>query len=377
MLCAEGSQLKLSDFFVNKQKDLDRVVSEVTDIVGIDTEFVSRRTFFRVPCLLQLATSQQSYVIDLVAPLNLESIEAILKDASVLKVMHATSEDLRVLYYLFGEVPDNVVDTQIACGFVAQEDQPPYQRMVKNCLGIELDKAVSITTSNWLKRPLSAAQLRYAREDVRYLLPVWFNLLQQLRARGRESWFLEEMRNHLHTQTQSLADGFGNQSGSGKLSVWERLLSTALIGWRESVARRANLPRQWVTKDEHIIAAVKSRKQSVEQFMSQFGPKQGKQLHGAIHKAAQYIKAGKTSVAYQNGYPWSTGEGRLLHQRMREVVRQKADQLDLSRRLLATQKDVFEWAADYLSTGAFPKGFGKWREPLLGNELKASVEELQ
>ena len=49
-------------------------------------------------------------------------------------------------------------------------------------LGVELAKGE--TRSNWLRRPLSSAQLHYAAADVQYLYELYLQLADELEARN-------------------------------------------------------------------------------------------------------------------------------------------------------------------------------------------------
>ncbi len=377
MHCVEGSQSTVADRLIDTQRDLDRLVGEVTNTVGIDTEFYSRRTYFRVPCLLQLATRKSVCAIDLLAPLDLRAIEALLCDPKIRKVMHASSEDLRLLYYLFGEMPKNVVDTQVACEFVSLEEQPPYQRMVSQFLEVDLSKSSSITTSDWQARPLASEQLNYAIDDVRYLLPLWRALEEKLALLDRKTWFHEEMRNHLLTQGRNMSDGLPSLSGIGNLPQKDRALAKLLTGWRERVARRSNVPRQWVARDEQIVSALRNRKQSSEHFREQFGKKIGATLYKAIKRAKKDLARGRLPESMSVEFPWSIKQGQRLFRRLRTVVQQHSEKQQMSRTMLATQNNMLDWSSAYLRKGSFPPSFGRWREDLLGNEFKQVIEEVR
>lgn len=376
-LCEEGNQLRVTDSLIDKQRDLDRFVGEITDFVGLDTEFYFRRTFFRVPCLLQLATHSKVCAVDLLAPLNLKSIEMLLRDSKIRKVMHASGEDMKLFYYLFGEMPSNVVDTQLACEFVTLEEQPPYKRLVGEFLGIDLSKSSSITTSDWQLRPLSSEQLHYALDDVRYLLPLWEALASKLQSLGREDWFHEEMRSYLADQSRSMSDGIPGVSGVGNLSQKDRALARILAGWRERVARRSNVPRQWVARDDQLVATLRNRKNSGEYFRKQFGNKLGATLHKSMKRAKNDLARGSLSSAIRNEYPWSIKQGQTLSRRLREIVQKHSERLQISRVLLASQNNMLDWSSSYLKAGVFPPSFGGWRENLLGKEFKQALEDLR
>ena len=56
--------------------------------------------------------------------------------------------------------------------------------------GVQITKGETLT--EWRDRPLTPQQIRYAFDDVRYLLPVWDALAQRLGKLGRLDWAREE-----------------------------------------------------------------------------------------------------------------------------------------------------------------------------------------
>ena len=72
----------------------------------------------------------------------------------------------------------NIFDTQIANAFLDNDYSIGYQGLVEKMLGITLDK--SETRSNWIRRPLSDAQLKYAALDVEYLIHLYSQQTPQL-----------------------------------------------------------------------------------------------------------------------------------------------------------------------------------------------------
>lgn len=365
----------VSEILIDRQQDLDRVIQEVSGVVGIDTEFYIRRTFFRIPCLLQIATLHNSYVIDLAAPLNLKALEALMQDSQLQKVLHASSEDLKILYYLFGDIPSGVVDTQLAHAFVSPEDQRSYHGVVKEYLKIELNQSSSITTSNWTNRPLSKKQLEYAADDVKYLLPLHEILFDRLRELGRLEWYQEEMRLFLASQGMHWKFDFSSVQGLHKLSKPERTLAVALAEWREASAKRSNVPRQWIAADEQLVWSAQNRRASIARFRDEFGMRLG----GRLHKVTRNLH--RTAKKEPMKSPKLNFEKQKLHRKssvvvkMKKTVKSKSEQLQISRNLLGNQGNLIEWSNCYLRTGKFPPSFGRWRELLLGREFRELIAQ--
>ena len=134
---------------------------------AFDTEFVSEETFEPVLCLIQVATRERLAVIDPLAVRDLSPFWDVVHDPSVEVVMHAAGEDLRICLLRTGSLPRRVFDVQMAAGLVGLSYPLSLVNLVGQVLGISL--AGSETRTDWRHRPLTAAQLHYALDDVRLL----------------------------------------------------------------------------------------------------------------------------------------------------------------------------------------------------------------
>ena len=129
------------------------------EVVGIDTEFIRTRTFFPIAALYQIATEEEFAIVD---PLRVSAwgeFKVLLEDASIVKVMHACSEDLEVFARHIGAKPANLFDTQVASAFLGSEFSPSYADLVKRYTGTQLDKHE--TRSDCLARPGAQKPRRY------------------------------------------------------------------------------------------------------------------------------------------------------------------------------------------------------------------------
>ena len=370
MLCEGELQLKASEVLIDTQQELDRISQEITDIVGIDTEFYVRRTFFRIPCLLQISTTHKSYVVDLAAPLNLRSIENLVHDSSTQKVLHASGEDLKILYYIFGDIPSDVVDTQLAHAFVSPEDQRSYHGVVQEYLKFELNQSSSITTSNWSSRPLSKRQIQYAIDDVQHLLPLWESLLGRLKAKGRLEWFQEEMQIYLESQRKGWSFDLSNVQGLRRLDKSDQSLAVMLSEWRESLAKRTNVPRRWVATDDQLVWSVRNQGESVARFRKEMGTRMGERLHKVTRNALRTTRGSPQKSPSPHFVSHKFNKRSSVTNKMKEIVKSKSDELEISRNLLGNLGNLLEWSNFFSHSGSFPASFGRWREELLGPEFR-------
>ena len=134
-------------------------------IIAIDCEFIREKTYYPIPCLIQVGYEEGAYLIDpLAKEMDYESFFAVLQNKKILKVFHSGRQDIEILYNLSGFVPTPVFDTQIAAQACGLGEAVSYENLVRVYCGIELDKSCRLT--NWQLRPLSDEQLEYAAGDV-------------------------------------------------------------------------------------------------------------------------------------------------------------------------------------------------------------------
>lgn len=227
--------------------------------VGLDTEFVRERTWWPRLALVQLSLDDGSVLLaDAQAPGIPEALAPTLADAAVLKVMHSASEDLVALKRACGVVPTPLFDTQVAAGLGGIGAGVGYQRLVQELLGVSLPKGE--TRSDWMRRPLSPAQLEYAEDDVIHLFALHDALEARLQALGRHDWLREDCARMVANAASDELDRWPHQSLRAAQFLDEagqhRLLR--LLRWRDAYARDTDKPRNWILDNE--LATTLARK---------------------------------------------------------------------------------------------------------------------
>ena len=137
-----------------------------------------------------MSSTDDATCVDPIAVADLAALAGPLTAAGVVKVMHASRQDLEVLLPAIGLVRP-VFDTQIAAALAGFAAQVGYAELVRRLLGVELPKAH--TRTDWSRRPLSPEQIEYALDDVRHLIPLKDSLEERLDKLGRLAWLAEEL----------------------------------------------------------------------------------------------------------------------------------------------------------------------------------------
>src|ERR1700758_3116734 len=161
--------------------------------VTIDTEFLRESTYYPLLCVAQMASADEAFVIDALAPgIDLSPFYALMADEKVMKVFHAARQDIEIIWHGAKLIPHPIFDTQVAAMVLGYGDSISYDQLVQRITGDSLDKSHRFT--DWTRRPLSEAQLTYAISDVTHLRDVYHALVEDLGRRGRVDWVEDEMR---------------------------------------------------------------------------------------------------------------------------------------------------------------------------------------
>jgi len=345
--------------------------------LGIDSEFVRERTFYPRLGLLQISDGAHSTLLDPVALNDLEPLRAVLADPAIVKVAHSPSEDMEVLYHRFGEFPAALFDTQAAAALCGFEAAMSYQRLVRELLGIELAKGE--TRTDWLRRPLSPAQVEYAAQDVELLLPLYRQLRPRLEESGRLAWLLEEAQ-HLREPGRFLPppeEAYLRIGGLAGLDRKQLAALRALAAWRERQARERDLPRNFVLKEAAMTTIARRQPQALAELadVPDLPPKQveriGETLLRLVREARQLPPEEMPSPRPRGA---RDERGRELLDRLVEAVRLRAEAIGVTSTLLASRRDLKQLLtcpAEALP----PPALAGWRWEQLGGDLVPLLAE--
>ncbi len=251
--------------WIDDNSELEQLILSINDSdeVAFDSEFERVNTFYPKPALFQLQINTQYYLIDMKEISNYGVFVGLLNRI----ILHSGSEDLEILFNLNQQLPQHIFDTQIAASLCGYGLHFSYQNIVKELLGIELSKAHS--RSDWMKRPLSSAQIQYAIEDVVYLHELKNILYDQLSQLKRLQWYdlLIEQRKVAIMKSQHVDKTFVKIAKSQKFNDDQQKILWGLLEWRESFAMKRNKPRQWIIKNDQIVDIVRQKPQNSQQLL--------------------------------------------------------------------------------------------------------------
>jgi len=222
-------------------------------LLAIDTEFKRIDSYYPELCLIQIAAGNYLECIDVLAIKNLEPLFEKLYDRKTIWVIHSARQDIEALYFLSQRIPHTIFDTQIAASLLNYPLQVSYQALTETLQNVYLEK--KHTRFDWKIRPLPEDVLKYALDDVKYLLPHYELLKVELIKSGKIQWLSEEVSFLLE---QSLYEPNFKQiikktSGISKIDSKSQKQAINLVIWREDTAKKKNKPRKWIMSDEHLI----------------------------------------------------------------------------------------------------------------------------
>jgi ribonuclease D len=342
---------------------------ETSAAIGLDTEFLRERTYRAELCLVQVSAGSDASCIDPLALSDLGDLGRVLTAPGIVKVMHASRQDLEVLLPVTGLVRP-VFDTQIAAALAGLPAQVGYAELVRRLTGRELPK--THTRTDWSRRPLSPEQIEYALDDVRYLVPMKSLLEDQLQKLGRSGWLAEELASldDARSFTTEPEQAWQRVKGLRGLDDQRQRLARELAAWRERRAIERNRPRGWILDDSALREIVLQVPRSVQA------------LGGIEEVPAGVVKhCGDELLACVQAAeipdPPPALQGRLRPDPLKTALVKKlgalnqavAADLGLSPEILATRRDL-EQLADGRQDVAVLRG---WRRGIIGDRMLAAL----
>lgn len=246
---------------------IDRALKK--DSVALDTEFIWERSYYPQLGLIQIALSNdECYLVDPTTISDLSPLGKLLEDKDTIKILHDAPQDLAILQRATGSTPANIFDTKIAAGFCGLSATMSLAALIEELLEISLSK--SETRTNWLQRPLSDEQIRYAEDDVRYLRAARVILLSRVYSPEVLSLLNEEMNNFVTAPGYYWFEDelrYTKVKGAGSLNKKSLAILRELAAWRENRAREADKPRGHIVPDQVLTAIARTPLSSEEDIL--------------------------------------------------------------------------------------------------------------
>jgi len=340
--------------------------------VALDTEFMRVDTFYPIAGLLQVSGGDGAYLIDPLRISDWRPFAALLEAPGVVKVLHSCSEDLEVFLRLTGSLPAPLFDTQLAAGYLNLGFSMGYSRLVQALLDIELPKGE--TRSDWLQRPLSELQVRYAAEDVLHLVEVYRALKARL-APQKVEWIVEDGAELVANLGREIApeDAWREAKLAWKLSRQQQAVLRALCAWRERQARARNQPRNRILREHSLWPLARTQPDNlvalarIEDMHPKTVRQDGETLLQLIRDAAA-LPPEQWPEALPEPLPL---EASALLKKLRAVGQREGERLGIVPELMLRKKTLEALLKSGYPNGPYqlPDSLRGWRRELMGQAL--------
>ena len=340
--------------------------------VTVDTEFLRERTYYAKLCLVQLAIpgddEEDAVLVDPLAKgMNLDALYGLFKDENVVKVFHASRQDLEIFCIEGNVIPAPLFDTQVAAMVAGFGEQVGYETLVRKIAKADVDKSSRFT--DWSRRPLSEAQQTYALADVTHLRVIYEYLAAELEKSGRRSWVEEEIGVLLDPATYVVEPHEAwkrvkTRTNSGKFLA----IVQALAEFREIHARDKNIPRNRVIKDDALLELASTKPNSINDLSrSRLLLREARKGEVADGILAAIKKGLNTPIEEMPSPDRSRDKLQVnpaLSDLLRVLLKANSEKLGVAQKLIATSADLDEIAAGHRNVSAL-KG---WRKTAFGDD---------
>ncbi|MGK5089523.1 HRDC domain-containing protein [Bdellovibrionota bacterium FG-2] len=308
--------MKQNPKLLSTAKEIEDLAAALRDpknnnVIAFDTEFIRENTFFPIVEIIQIATEEESWLVDAQAfkksfrpgpaggfDPGLKPLLEVFEDPKILKILHAAQGDQECLFTSFASVATPTLDTAVAASLCGYGESIGLGKLLHACLGITIKKGHART--NWSVRPLPEQLMEYAHADVIHLVALGRKLMEELDSLGRKPWAL-----HLSSRWSDCSAFEADISAMAqKYARGKRLDARGysalinLLRWREDRVRHLNVPRRWVADDNVLLDLAHVRPKDIDHLSSFRGINRGElRISGdAILAAIQNLKANDAQI---------------------------------------------------------------------------------
>ena len=243
--------------FIKNNKELDQFITKIKNKKKFffDTEFERRSTYKAIISVIVIFDGENIGIIDcLEKNINFKKIFKLLNKKNITLVIHSCRQDLEIFLSIVKKILFNVFDTQMAALLNGYHEAPSYKKLVQDFCKISLDK--SLQKEDWLKRPINNERINYLINDVYYLKIIFKKLNNKLVRKNKVKLFNKLIKKEIFKISHEdypiiFKKKLGNDILKNKKFI-------KIINFRNKIAKKINLPKNWVFSDKEIISNIKN-----------------------------------------------------------------------------------------------------------------------
>lgn len=299
--------------------------------IAVDTEADSFFSYREKVCLIQVTASEEDFLVDPLARVDLTPLGAVLADPQTTKVFHDGEYDVLILKRMYGFEFRNLFDTRVAAATLGSKS-PGLASVLRDRFDIQLDKAMQ--RSNWGKRPLTDKQIAYARLDTRFLIPLAAEQRRELEESGRDvivQGECERLERIEPPDTTFNPDEFVRLKGARALAPVERQVLRELFTIREKRAEARNQPPFRVINNDVLVRIASRRPRNrrdlerIEGFSSKQAARVGDDVLRAVREGEEKGPMKRFPVLpSKDGTSTLSEESYELHERLKAWRKKRA-----------------------------------------------------
>jgi len=248
--------------FIKNNKELDQFIAKIKNKKKFffDTEFERRSTYKAIISIVVIFDGKNIGIIDcLEKNIEFKKIFKFLNKKNITLVIHSCRQDLEIFLSVVKKILFTVFDTQIAALFNGYHEAPSYKKLVHDFCKISLDK--SLQKDDWLKRPISNERINYLINDVYYLKIIFNKLNSKLVRKSKLNLFNKLVKKEIFKIShENYPIIFKKKLGN---NILKNKKFIKIVNLRDKLARKINLPKNWVFSDKQIIKNVKDEETSI------------------------------------------------------------------------------------------------------------------
>lgn len=247
--------------WVDKQNTFYQMVADLSaqTRIAVDTESNSLHAFREQVCLMQFTTRKKDYVVDPLALKDISSLAPIFNNAGIEKIFHAAEYDLICLRRDFHFQFSELFDTMHAARVLGYQ-YVGLDNLLAEKFQVKMDKRHQ--KADWAERPLTPAQLNYARLDTHYLFDLRDMLVAELQEKKRLELAQEDFVRACEVEvTKEKVNGSSWKRFAARkdISVRELTILSELCVSRDQIAEQMNRPPFKVISDAMLLEIARSQ----------------------------------------------------------------------------------------------------------------------
>ena len=157
-------------------------------LLAVDCEMMGLNPFRDRLCLVQMCDESQKVTLVKIEALQkapkAPNLKKLFENSEIRKIFHFGRTDLTFLYHWLDIDLENIFCTKVASRLIRTfTDKHSLKDLLKELLNADIDKNNQLT--DWGAPELTKDQIKYAANDVVYLIPAYEKLLELLKREGR------------------------------------------------------------------------------------------------------------------------------------------------------------------------------------------------